>query len=435
MLIAASWDDELRMPLVVWRRHLFARHRLPEWAFAIVLLLDPARGPVIRRLPKKDTLRLEVDLRDQSLGVYNSRGKRFLREHFPSTAAAPYIRQAGAIDAFMRMQSSDQQMTLLPPFRWASGGGIGIAKLDKRKWVCVFFRDVHPIGWNIANGASERRDEYKTLHRLMLREFCEELVILDRRPEIDDPSIYQRRLFALKEPVVGEILQGLQEDLFSRTFTDEHDRIRGRDDGLSIRASPRPVCLKPVETHHLVRVTFHTDTGTDWATLGDLVFSVNPGENGVEVIRFFEFDLAPRDYLMCGEVGERGRYLVREPVGLLSLDWLQDQFRQGDGSLGDVVWHDDYGGGKLIPKIPKSEYRLYTADIRFRSRRLTRLREVSKGTTFEITKHQSWLASYERLFNRIDEQGGEIVDDCLRVLCPVTWRSLEALFRGESRAR
>ena len=67
--------------------------------------------------------------------------------------------------------------------RWANGGALPIARLregdGRREYFCLFYRDVFPVGWNIANGASDDLDEILDPSRIILREFGEELFIRD----------------------------------------------------------------------------------------------------------------------------------------------------------------------------------------------------------------------------------------------------------------
>ena len=41
------------------------------------------------------------------------------------------------------------------PLRFGNGGVLPIIRLDDSDYFCLFYRDIFPIGWNIANGASD----------------------------------------------------------------------------------------------------------------------------------------------------------------------------------------------------------------------------------------------------------------------------------------
>jgi len=66
------------------------------------------------------------------------------------------------------------------PFRYASGGTLPIVRLDGRDYYCLFYRDISPIGWNIANGGCCTREELLDPTQTIRRELREELVIVDR---------------------------------------------------------------------------------------------------------------------------------------------------------------------------------------------------------------------------------------------------------------
>jgi hypothetical protein len=38
------------------------------------------------------------------------------------------------------------------PFRYASGGVLPILRIGRKEFFCFFYRDIDPVGWNIANG-------------------------------------------------------------------------------------------------------------------------------------------------------------------------------------------------------------------------------------------------------------------------------------------
>lgn len=66
------------------------------------------------------------------------------------------------------------------PFRYASGGTLPIIRLNKKDYFCLFYREIFPIGWNIANGGCLTRDELLNPLATVEREFVEELVVVNR---------------------------------------------------------------------------------------------------------------------------------------------------------------------------------------------------------------------------------------------------------------
>lgn len=64
-------------------------------------------------------------------------------------------------------------------FRWASAGALPVVRLGSEEYYCLFYREIRPIGWNIANGACDSSEELQDPLRTLERELCEELIILD----------------------------------------------------------------------------------------------------------------------------------------------------------------------------------------------------------------------------------------------------------------
>lgn len=428
--------NESGKPLIVRREHLMAKHFLPHWAFSIVLLYN---APVIRRIGQGATrFRLDVDLRHQSLGLYNSSGKQFLRSlYLDGISGHAYLQQGSEVDAFLRGELKGPEIRLRPPLRWASGGGLGIARWQGRTWVTVFFRGVPPVGWNLANGASEKKDEYKNLHHLMMREFCEELVVLDREPQPEDRLPLVHKLFAPADPLFSELPQDVRDDLRSRSFTNKHTALRIEHDGWSLESKQR-ITLESVQTPFDVEVRYHTPSGREGPEpfrVKDVVFSVNPGEMGIETIGIYRFELEPNDYLVFGEIWELAECLLREPVMLISTEYLKKIYRSQRCSLGTEVLEEPFIGGKRLDRIPASEFHIFDADIEFRHRRIATLETrsaLSRDEQAELALSRDWLQRYAEMFENLRGSSRDITASefsAAATLCPVTWRTIETLCR------
>jgi hypothetical protein len=63
-------------------------------------------------------------------------------------------------------------------FRYASGGVLPVLLMGEKEYYCLFFRDVFPIGWNIANGGCDSVTELLDPALTIERELREELIIL-----------------------------------------------------------------------------------------------------------------------------------------------------------------------------------------------------------------------------------------------------------------
>ena len=120
--------------------------------------------------------------------------------------------------------------------RWASGGVLSIVDFRGRQWIPLFFRDIHPYGWNISLGQAERHFKpelaaYDLEQQLsqpwnyISREFLEETMVTDREPSPGETC--HRRGFNLyaNQPLVIEIA-----DDFAR----RHEKYRRIEDEVEI---------------------------------------------------------------------------------------------------------------------------------------------------------------------------------------------------------
>ena len=70
-------------------------------------------------------------------------------------------------------------------FRYASGGTLPILQMNDKEYFCLFFRDVFPVGWNIANGGCDSLTELLDPTITIYRELREELIILGLKKNTD----------------------------------------------------------------------------------------------------------------------------------------------------------------------------------------------------------------------------------------------------------
>lgn len=146
--------------------------------------------------------------------------------------------------------------------RWANGGMLPVVRLDSKDYFCLFYRDIFPVGWNIANGASDNIEEILDPGRVVVREFGEELIICDPVGQ----AIYAFGPGERNRP------PGYQREAF-RAWT----RIFGgpRPENYDVRLLP----LKLIEGPDRVRVEMH---GTSQSSTGYFL-SVTPEDNAIEV--------------------------------------------------------------------------------------------------------------------------------------------------------
>lgn len=421
-------------PLVIRREHLLRKRFLPDWAFSIVILFNEMVLSRVRTAAGEIKTRLKVDLRGQSCGIYNSAGKLFLMDHVHrDPSARSFLAQGEKIDRFLTTSSPGEELRIQPPFRWASGGGLAVVRWRGEDWYVTFFREVPPVGWNVANGASESRDEYKDLHRLLLREFCEELIVLDREPRVGSRLALGQKVFQL-DPLIEE-RSDLADELKSMDFVRRHNQMRRAQDGIRLEETEGP-SLTPVRTPFEIELAYHAKNRRKVLTrrIPDVIFSVNPGEMGVETMGVYRLEIDDDDYLLFGEIWEAAECLIRAPVMLLSCEFVRQCYERR-GTLGEIIWEEPFIGGKRLDRIPRDSFWIFYRDIDFREHRLKtleNLRPIGEKYRRELAFHRAWLANYRECFRALEGQRGDISaaeHDAAAVLCPVTWRTLESIAR------
>lgn len=426
------WDYPL--PVFVRRQDLGRSRFWPDWAFSIIVLFNRI---VIKRIQAgRDPLfRLEVDLRDQSFGIYNHWGKRFMMSEWGNDSSFDRTCEewSDQVSQMLGSRSKRQDPLVLDcerlPMRWASGGFLPIVRWKqkqkpKERWFAFFFRDINPVGWNVANGASESKREYKDLRFLIAREFAEELVVLNSPPGHGCSSLP----FDFPDDEMNNAMQPLAK---------EHLSHRRFYDGIAIEVDQkRKTELSELPTPFSVRIDYHSPSLADrHSTVDNVLFQVNPYEFGIEVLKVCEFDVPEQGYLLDGEIWVwRGVHmLVRRPIILLRVEYLRSLFKQGGGSLGPTVTERPHLECKRIgPPIPQGEFHLFDADVGLRERRL-QLLEGKQGAAADIERRclTDWLKGVGDKFRNVGETGQVTEGNApeLLYLCPASWKAVEQVFR------
>jgi len=447
-------------PVFIRREHLKAKNFWPNWAFSVILLFNKLRFVCYCDDDNKTKIKLEIDLHNQEYGIYNNAGKAFLINRFlvrEGEINNIYIEKADRINDFLKNAKPGQVLeidTRETPFRWASGGILPIAHWKGKYWYVLFFRGIMPVGWNLPNGASENAEEYKNLHTLMVREFSEELILLNREPKIDDPVPIIQRVFHFDDPIFEELPEEVKDKITSKKFIKKHAKLRKSHDNLDIKFEDddKGLNLERVKTPFEIEIKYNSRNSKKNTTkkIKDVIFSVNPYEFGIESISIYNFEMKEDDYPMFGEIWEVADCLLREPVLLISCDYVQEVFNNNKkgASLSSQILDPLYLGGKSLQMIPTGAYHIFDKDIEFRKQRINHLvKELQKCETalyrrkwdstckklkMELEMHKRWLEDYEKLFK--DVQNGKVdIKGCkhrsISVLCPVTWKTLELVHK------
>ncbi|HEX2907061.1 MAG TPA: hypothetical protein VHO69_09390, partial [Phototrophicaceae bacterium] len=387
---------------------------LPQWEYAILALT--AAG-VLHATWDNGRGRVTVDLRGAAGGIYSGRGKKLLRRVYGSRAQAPELAaEAARWQAFLSGKTPERERVWNGgvPLRWASGGVLPIVEQRGQTWALLFFRDIPPVGWNVANGASADAADWLNPARIIEREFAEETILLNQRPEPGQ--------------TVEQLLFADQRHILTADALRDHTALRREHDNLTLNESQQTRTIDWLATPLTVRVL---DRAANDHTLTqecpNVLVTVNPAEMGLEVIRLGRFRLNNGEYLLDGEFHPWLQILTRRPVLLLSINWLHNQFQQ-HGTLGEQMPNDS----KQLPPVPGEHYRLFDADIEARKTRLAIISQHLNKPLPEAERQrwstekrwcEGWLEQYAAAF-----QTPILLDPALRTLCPVTWKTLELAF-------
>jgi hypothetical protein len=408
-------------PGLVRVKDAFGRAELPDRVFAIELLMQPV---LLTRLPD-DRVSMTVIRDGVTHAVISTEGKKSLCERFLDSAER--VRRAHETDVATHhfLCGTDRRPSLGLgldewPLRWASGGVLSVIRRegDENRWTPFFFRDIRPLGWNLALGASERGDDLSNPWSFQLREFLEETLVLNDAPRPGIPVDFKRFYFE-------------QVDVASQTrraevFAAEHLNLRLRKDHLVIRTQPSPVAQNHLYTHaDFVRTRTELSViheGLHFPPRRNVLVCINVLELGIEVVKVLEFELKERDYVLDGEAYafDSTSELVRMPVALISHRYLRETF--GDGRC--AISGRRIQASVKAPPIPPEDIRIFPFDAK---RRLEIVRGQT-GTEWEDRRYRGWL----RRFGKFFFEGGEVTNrSAVPLFTPAAAKLLTYYFAGE----
>jgi len=262
------------------------------------------------------------------------------------------------------------------PFRYASGGTLPIIRYGPKEYFCLFYREIDPIGWNIANGGCDDRNELLNPLDTIERELNEELIAFDKDKEIHYVFKYDngkslnlpefvatRRLL---QNIIGKDIEAFQKIEIPLTWIDGPDRL----------------FIKMDEDHKIWEVE-------------KCFINVTAKDFGVEIDRIAQINLDENVRLIDGEVAEF--YPINAIVGLFDIEKFDKKSLDEENTeyFPDIFF---YNGKRREANEFNSVFRLAWEQIKLRLKDWTALDcidEFEKPTTVRFA------------------------------LCPVTWRIIK----------
>lgn len=264
----------------------------------------------LRRREADRGAELTVHFDEHTPAIWRTEAKFAVQREIPDFASQAK-RYQQELDAFLLEGQGSEYHFDDPrfPFRYAGGGTLPILRMGTQEYVCLFFRDIYPVGWNIANGGFDNVHEMRNPVYAIEREFCEELIVLD-------PNRSQRYVFEwdagkeLDRPefaVARRIWHEQFPDLDVPSFQEVTIPLKwfGGPDALCVHYGKEPA-----------------------GRVVDCFLNINGRDFGIEVDRVAKINVEESVRLCDGEI--RDRHLLNRIVGLFPPETLSaDAVRQG----------------------------------------------------------------------------------------------------------
>lgn len=248
--------------------------------------------------------RLDVRFDNKNLAVWSDMGKREVRRRIPGFAKKAKKYQKELDDVLVRAELphyrfNDEEF----PFRYASGGTLPIVRRGGKEYYCFFYRDVYPIGWNIANGGCDSFYELMNPVETIARELREELIAFDIR----------RRKWLLFEAMEGEVVDRPEFAAARKLICKQFPNLKLE----KFRTTEIP--LKWLDAPDEVHVQFGDSMSSE---LRGCFLNINAEDFGIEIDRIARLVVNPDTRFFDGE--SWGGIVVNSPVGLFDVDRLNN---------------------------------------------------------------------------------------------------------------
>ena len=342
----------------------------------------------LAREPGKPGAHLEVAFDGSTPATWNRKGRgavrKWIKDAFRTTSFRSKPSKADLyqqkLDAILFEEKpgtfapSDERFL----WRWASGGTLPVITIKRRSYYCLFFRDIFPIGWNIANGACDTRNELLDPLQALEREFAEELGVV---------NLKKRTRYVLnpeEHPALDRAEFTNYRRLWQEQFP-ELDIVNFKSEGLAFKWERGPD-----------EVTIRTDNRANELT--DCFVNINTLDFGIEIDRIARITATGDEVLCDMDVNDKKGRVLNRPVGLFEVTRLQRELRDGSDSF-----------------IPD---KFFYSGKKFDGKEFKRLMKEAVSKDVRSWRTSQEIAAFEQTSNKFD-------------LCPVT-RSLIRRHKPES---
>jgi len=290
------------------------------------------------------------------------------------------------------------------PFRYANGGVLPVVKIGGDRFYCLFYRERQPIGWNIANGASDSSDELLHPEEIIDREFREELVMVNR--DLGERYVVPGPGGLLDRP---EHLKALK--LWQSAFTKD-PKWSGKDvTSFPVKEVQGPQWLRGPD---LVTVR----SGDAPRPIGDVYLTITTEDSAIELDRIVEFELPSGTQLLDGEI--KNGYLLNRPVGLFNVDKFRERHDPHDHRVVEFVPDMLLHSGEPLARFPNASVEPWSE--RDRKVRREAIIDLLKENVLPTVQSKKIRQNWQKEPNKLN-------------LCPVTRSIIRRHLSGGNRQR
>lgn len=253
---------------------------------------------------------LTVNMESDTLTIWSWEGKQLLRESIMNSQVELVNYYRDILNEFLVYHQGDSKPLIIPRsqdtgkifFRYASGGTLPIVKYKNDEYYCLIYREIYPIGWNIANGGCDRCDELLHPEKTILRELNEELIIID---------LAQNHRYVLGETCeYPEFI--LARDVLKSKY--------GIDWGNLNIHKPKNFSWEPGPDKLMVQIGMQAQE-----TLNNCFININAEDLGIEIDRVAKFTISDTAILFDGELCDMPggtQTCVNAPIGLFKVSTM-----------------------------------------------------------------------------------------------------------------
>jgi len=288
-------------------------------------------------LRKGHGFELQVGFTDESPTIWQREATRRLRE------ALPREHRIAVQQKFDRFMASNDEVLHYHdsffPFRLGNGGTLPVVRIGGSDYYCLFYRDIPPKGWNIANGGANTRHDLLHPDAIVERELREELIIVE--PLRKRRYVFDWHEARLRDNPDFALAQELWTECFRRQgFTE----FEGMMLPLKWSLPPDADCQALDQRQHdAMRIRCGTSPAI---YTGKGFLNINAEDFGIEFDRIAKITVSQEAIFCDGELC--GDQLLNRVVGLFPVERVLKEIDEGQHHFAPshIYWNGENRSGE-----------------------------------------------------------------------------------------